>query len=223
MLSRLRTIGLLLISLVFVGLGILLLTAGERPGLALACIALFGACAIVFALDLLPKRPLVPEPDGAIVVRGSRARFVVLGLSGAAMAAACPMIATMAAAENDWRVAVIAWAGAIFFGFGALYLLWRATRSPDLWRLDAEGVQSLAGVKWRLPWRAIVSLRPFEIRGQRFLALDVHPDFAPPPSLARGLSRALGVPQFAIGAQGAAAAYVDIEAHVVRLWRAAQG
>lgn len=223
-LEKYRIPGLLLVCLVMIGVCIWAYPGGDAEGRAVlpAMAILFAACAVVFGSLLLPKQPLNPEPDGSIIIPGQRLRYLILGLCLGTVALLAPFASAPARAigwVNDFEI----WFSTVLLAAGAVYLLWASFAANVIWRMDLLGVESLYGVRWRLPWSAIASVEYIFVGGQPYLALRLAPCVEEPKIGLNRLARWLGVPPFALGAQGSSADFEDIANHAIRLWRQARG
>lgn len=217
--------GMLIVSLGFVAIGGFMLTdpdTGDRVAGA-ACIAFFGACAIVFVGELLPKRAPEADAAGVTYIRPSRVQSALLVVAAALAAAACPTIAALAAADGAMVKSWIVWAGTLFFGAGVPLGLMRLIRARPLFRLDANGVTNLAGKGWTIPWRAIRTIEVFGKNGQNFLAFDVDPALSIKGGAMQTVNRAFGFPAFAIGAQGTGMRFEQLRDLVLGYWRRHSG
>lgn len=194
----------------------------EQPVLIAASIVAVAA-AVMFGMQFIPKRPLRPEPDGSIVIRGERARWALAAICAGVAASLLP-IATDPAVTADWMDRWHIWLLVALLGAISAYLAWLTLRAPNLWRLDLAGVESLTGVRWRAPWSAVAALETVSTeRGRIYLALRFEPGREPAMPILQGVARLLRTPPFAIGADGSAHDFDDIAAHATRLWRQARG
>jgi hypothetical protein len=220
--KRTTAILLSLIGLAFVAVSVFVLIEGEASSrsLAIGCIAFFGACALIGLANLLPKKKLKTDPDGAFTMYADAGQSLTLIIGGAGMAIGCFMFAPLAHADGNWLVAVVAWFGAAFFGLSVPVGLWRLLRPKQLARLDHEGVTTFGPTAWSVKWRDVHDVRPFEVHGQRFLALDSN---APPGSKTFAqVSGALGLPYFALSVTGSNVRFEDLEAQARALWAQAR-
>lgn len=220
--KRTTAVLLSLIGLAFVALGVFVLIEGEARSrsLAIGCIAFFGACALIGLANLLPKRKLKADPDGAFTIYADAGQSLTLIIGGAGMAIGCFMFAPLARADGNWLVVAAAWLGVAFFGLGIPVGLWRLLRPTQLARLDHQGVTTFGPTAWSVKWRDVRNIRPFEIHGQRFLALDSD---APPGSKTFAqASGALGLPSFALSVTGSNVRFEDLEAQAHALWAQAR-
>lgn len=223
-LEKLRIPGLLALCLVMIGFCAWMYPQSDAEDRATgsAAMVLFAAMAVVLGSLLLPKQKLKPEHDGSVVIRGQRLRYLILGLCGAIVAILTPFV-TAPARAIDWVNDFEVWFLTFVFAAIALYLLWASFAADVIWRMDRLGVESVYGVHWRLPWSAIASVDYINVAGQPYLALRLDPSFEEPKIGVNRLARWLGVPPFALGAQGSSADFDDIADHAMRLWRQARG
>ena len=223
--NRIRAALLLVVSLIFVAIGAAMLWKGDasdRP-VAAACLALFGACALVFVGQLFPRRAPAPDANGATLIQIDRRQMAVLVIAAALIAAACPAIGALAVADGQVVNAWIVWSGTAFFGACALIGLWRLIRARPVLRLDAGGIANLAGKGWTIPWRAIRSIEAFGVKGQNFLAFDVDPAAGIAGGAMQSVNRAFGFPPFSIGVQGTGLLFDDLARIVVDHWERHRG
>lgn len=223
--GRIRASLLLIVSLVFVGAGAWMLasgTAGDRA-MAGALVAFFGACAIVFVGELMPKHAATPDADGVTLIRPDRTQMVMLVAASGLAAAACPTIGALAAADGQQVKSWIIWAGACFFGLGVPIGLWRMVRSRPLYRLDSEGIANLTGKGWTIPWRAIRDIGTFGQNGQNFLTLEVAEEAGIRGGTMQAVNRAFGFPAFTVGAQGTGMRFDQLADLVQGYWERGRG
>lgn len=194
----------------------------QRPALIAASIT--AACAgAMFALQFAPKRRLVPEADGSVIIRGERARWAVGAVCAGAAALTLPTAAAPAITA-DMMDRIHLWVLIAILAPLSLYLFWLTWRAPDLWRLDLVGVESLTGVRWSAPWSAVAGFETVTTaQGYRYLALVFEAGRMPPAPILRGVARFTQRAPFAITADGSAHDFRDISAHATRLWRDARG
>lgn len=218
--GQLRTIGFLAISLAFVATGLFMLLSGEGPARAagLGCAAFFAGCAIVFAIQLMPKKAPRPDHGGATIIHPNRTWLAGLSIAAALLAAACPQIAVLASSDGGAFTMWIALAGTAFFGLCALSGIVRLLRPAALYRLDQVGIASLQGQEWFIPWRAIRGIDPFAVRDEYFLALDVDPAVGAPGGFASKISQFTGLPGVTIGPQGSSVRFDEFAELVQRYW-----
>ena len=223
--GRIRASLLLLVSLVFVGTGGWMLVvgaAGDRP-LAAACLAFFGACAIVFVGELLPKHAPTPDAAGVTIITPDRTQMAMLVLACGLAAGACPGIAALAAADGQIVKSWITWSGTALFGAGVPISLWRMIRAKPLYRLDAHGIENLSGKGWTIPWTAIRNIETFGQSGQNWLALEVDPAIGIQGGAMQTVNRAFGFPAFTIGAQGTGMRFAQLADLVLGYWTRGRG
>jgi hypothetical protein len=222
-LEKFRIPGLLLLCLFMIGVCVWAYPGGDAEDRAIlpAMAVLFAACAVVFGSLLLPKQELRPEPDGSIIIPGPRVRYLILGVCLATVAIIAPFV-TAPARAIGWVNDIELWFVAFVLAAGAAYLLWASFAASVIWRLDRIGVECLYGVHWRLPWSAVASLDYIFVAHQPYLALRLEPGAEEPRIGVNRLARWLGVPPFALGAQGSSADFDDITDHAIRLWRQAR-
>lgn len=208
---------LTLISLAFVAAGFLILIQGEAGdrAMAIACIAFFGACALIGAFSLAPKRALKVEADGAVVLMPDSAQSLGFILGGAGLSLGCFLLAPLALADGNLLVAAIAWFGAAFFALAVPIGAWRLLQSRPLARLNEAGVQTFGLNAWSLSWQQVRDIGVYEIHNQRFVAFDVD---AEAPTFSDRVSDAFNLPRYALGVAGTAARFEDLEAQVRALW-----
>lgn len=211
--ARFRTIFLLAMSLGFVALAsVVLVTGGARSHItAVAGLIFFAACALTFALKLIP--PAAPQTDaqGVTLIRTSRARLA--GFTGACcmMAIACPLIAST---EDTW----IGLAGGGFFGIGAALGLFRLVQPSALYRLDPVGLSNLRGQGWFVPWRLVHGLDAYGAADSYWLALAI--DTASPlePKLRAQINRRAGYPAVTLSVSGTGIRFDEFTTLVQRYW-----
>lgn len=221
--GQLRTIGLLALALTLVAIGAFIALQGGGPerGLGLACMAVFGAGAVMAGVELLP--PDLPHPDaqGVTLIAPSRARAIAFMAGGLLAAAAIPQaIHLMLASESPLLVeTIVAIVGIAVSGGAALVGLWRLLQPRALYRFDHVGVASLRGArKWFVPWRAVRGIDPIAVHGHYFLALDVDPSIPRPAGSPANPGRGAGLPVFAIGPDGSRVPFEHFAEIVRRHW-----
>lgn len=84
--------------------------------MAISTIAFFGAGAVIGLLHLFP------------IFQTGRTRDFIFAFCSATIALGCGLIAPMINAGGDVGGSYIAWAGAAFFGLGAVAIAWQAVR-----------------------------------------------------------------------------------------------
>lgn len=207
--SRFRAFLLTLVSLLFVAGGVFIVTRDPaNAGLAWGVIAFFGACALVGALQLLPKQRAIPSDADELTLQPSRLHIIGMAIGSLAMGAGCFMIAPLASRDGDTFVTIVAYVGAAFFGLGAFLVAWRAIRVQPLARLDSAGVHTFGPGAWTLPWRDISAIGIYQVASQRFIVFESHS--RPPPLLSP-----MG---FTITTQGAGFVFEDVLAFADALW-----
>ena len=149
---------LTLIGLAFVAMGIFLLVRGDPQDVTLAwgIIAFFGACAAVGLVQLLPKQRAQLYREGALVLRPLREVGTLL--AGLAMGLGCLSLAPYATAQGDTFMSYVAYFGAIFFGGGSTFALWRVFNGPPLARIDAHGVETFGAAARKLAWSEVLAI-----------------------------------------------------------------
>lgn len=113
-----KALTLTVLSAFFVVGGVWLLIDGE-PGdrtLAIGMIAMFGAGFVMGILELFP------------ILQTGKLRDYVMAACSASFAVACFFIAPLARADGNMGVVYASWAGAVFFGLGAIVIAWKAGR-----------------------------------------------------------------------------------------------
>ena len=196
--------------------------ASDRP-LAAACLAFFGACAIVFIGELLPKHAPAPDAAGVTIITPNRTQLAMLVLASGLAAGACPTIAALAAADGQAVKSWITWSGVVLFGLGVPIGLWRMIRAKPIYRLDGHGIENLSGKGWTIPWRAIRTIETFGQKGQNWLALDVDPAAGIAGGAMQGVNRAFGFPAFTVGAQGTGMRFDQLADIVRGYWARGRG
>lgn len=153
-----KAVLLTLIGLGFVAMGVFLLLRGDPQDRTLAwgIIAFFGACATVGVVQLLPARRATLGEGGALVLRPLRA--VGLLLAGLAMGVGCLCLAPYANTQGDLYMSYVAYFGALFFGGGSAFALWRVFGGPPLARIDTHGVETFGSGAWKLAWRDVLAI-----------------------------------------------------------------
>lgn len=215
--ARFRTIFLLAISLGLMAMTGVVLAAGSarsRVG-ALAGLIFFSACALTFALQLLPPASLQTDAQGVTLLRTSRARLAGFTAASVMMAIACPLIAS---SDDAW----IGLAGGGFFGVGAVLGLYRLAQPNALYRLDPVGISSLRGQGWFLPWRLVRGLDAYGAADSYWLALAVDPAAPLEPKLRAQLNRRAGYPAITLSISGAGIRFDEFTALVQRYWERGQ-
>jgi hypothetical protein len=214
---------LLAISAVFVVIGVLMLTRGapEDRIAGLGCATFFGAGVLVGAIQLLPRRKLVPDAEGVLTLMPDKVQTIGLILGAAAMSAGCFFIAQLAAAEESIVVSVVGWIGVALFGLGAPAGVWRLLRLRPLARLDREGVRAFGPMGWSLAWRDITGIDVCTIASQRFIAFDGHSPAA--ATLSDRANDALDLPRYMLGVTGTAARFEDLHALALSFWSTHRG
>lgn len=221
-----KTALLLLVSLAFVAIGVWMALTGataDDRATGLACGAFFAACALVFTGQLFARAAPGPDADGVLLIRPDRAQLAILATAGLLMAAACPAIGVLAAADGQGLKAWIIWAGTAFFGAAGLFGLWRLIRLRPMVRLDPTGVTSLMGKGWSIPWGSIRGLSRFAYRGQTWLAIEPDPAAGIAPNLMGRVNTSLGFPPFILAPQGTGLRYETLEAIVADYWERYRG
>jgi len=105
-------------SALFLVFGVWLLIDGgpEDRAAAIGTIAMFGAGLVIGIVHLFP------------ILQAGKLRDYVMAACSASLGVACFLVAPLAQADGDVRVAYASWAGAAFFGLGAIVIAWRAGR-----------------------------------------------------------------------------------------------
>jgi hypothetical protein len=214
---------LLAIGLGFVAVSGLMLGFGapDDRAIGLACLVFFGACALVGAFQLLPKRTLAPDAQGVVTLMPDPMQQIGLIIGAGAMSAGCYFIAPLAAADGNGFVSVMSWIGVAFFGLGAPVGLWRLLRAKPQARLDSEGVQAFGPMGWSLAWRDVTEIGVCDISSQRFVAFEAPAHGA--ASLSDRANDALGLPRHLLGVTGTAARFEDLHALALSYWTRYRG
>ena len=98
------------------GIWILIENRPEDRAIAIGMIAMFGAGLVVGLMHLFP------------ILQTGKLRDYVMAACCASLGLACYLVAPLARADGDMTAAYASWAGAVFFGLGAIAIAWRAGR-----------------------------------------------------------------------------------------------
>lgn len=197
-------------SLAFVAIAIFLLpqTAPDERAMAYGTIAFFGACSIVGAMALIPRRRAVLDQDGGLTLLPNRAQMIGLALAAFGMAVGCFLIAPEAARAGRPIVVIAGYVGAVFFGGCGLIALWRIFTSKPLGRMDSTGARWFGVGGWELTWREVAGLSIIDIHGAKLLRFDTDA----PPNLP------LHIGERAFSVTGTEFALEDVAAIAEQLW-----
>ena len=215
--ARFRTIFLLALSLGLVTLAIGVLVSGGFGGgtgsrmSALAALIFFSACALTFALQLMPSTPPPTDAQGVTLICANRARLAGFTVASAMIAIACPLIASSA---DTW----IGLAGGGFFGLGAAIGLFRLVQPSAMYRLDPVGLSSLRGPRWFVPWRVVHGLDAYGAADNYWLALAVDPAGPLDPGLRAQINKRAGYPAITVNISGSGIRFDEFTALVQRYW-----
>lgn len=206
-----KEIALALGSLGFVAIGIFLLIEGDPSDrlMALGVTLFFGACALVGGLQLLPHQRAELDAQGGLTIQPDRIQLAGMAIAAIGMAAGCYIFAPIAAYENRQIISLVGYAGAIFFGLGGLFILWRVFTDKPLARIDQDGVRSFGVGAWSLAWREIGGIQSGAIAGQPFLAFDTDTARIPPTA----------TPGYTLGVHGSRLSFEDLQSLVFDLWQ----
>lgn len=214
---RFRTVFLLALSIGFVVIAVIVLAtgAGRSRVTALAGLIFFAACALTFALQLMPSAAPQIDAQGVTLIRTSRARLAGFTAACLMMAVACPLIAS---AADAW----IGLAGGGFFGLGAALGVFRLAQPSALYRLDPVGLSSLRGQGWFVPWRLVRGLDAYGAADSYWLALAI--DAAGPlePKLRAQINRRAGYPALTLSVSGTGIRFDEFTTLVQRYWERGQ-
>lgn len=207
-----RNILLLVLSLAFVVVGVFLLVVGDpedRLG-AIGCITFFGACLIVFAMEMLPARKLTRDAEGVIEILADRAKVAGLLLGSVLMGVGSGLIGWIGWGEGNWVIAGVGAVGFGFFGIACVLGAIRSARRRVLFRLAPEGISvPAASPPWTLAWNDITAIEPYSVHGQMFAGLSVTPQAEARLSHVGRMNAATGFPRFSVGVQGARVDFAD--------------
>lgn len=209
--KRGKDIGLTLGSLAFVAIGVFLLIEGDPSDrlMALGVTLFFGACAIIGLMQLVPRERIVLDADGGFSIKPDRIQMLGMAVGALGMAAGCYIFAPIAAYENRQLVSLVGYAGALFFGLGGLFLIWRALTDKPIARIDRSGVRTFGVGAWSFAWREISGINIVAVQGQRFLSFEPTTiDILPNSSLG-----------YTIGVHGSRLSFEDLQGAVFDLWQ----
>ncbi|HVK82094.1 MAG TPA: STM3941 family protein [Verrucomicrobiae bacterium] len=209
--NRGKDIGLTIGSLVFVAGGIFLLITGDPSDrlMAIGVTAFFGACALIGLMQLIPSERVVLDADGGFTIKPDRIQMLGMAVGALGMAAGCYIFAPIAAYENRQIVSLAGYAGALFFGLGGLFLIWRAFTDKPLARIDGDGVRTFGIGAWSFAWREISGINIVAAQGQRFLSFEPNTvDILPNSGLG-----------YTIGVHGSRLRLEDLQGAVFDLWQ----
>lgn len=206
-----KNILLTLGSLAFVAIGIFLLIEGDPSDrlMALGVTLFFGACALVGLLQLLPAQRAAFDAAGGLTIQPDRIQLAGMAIAAIGMAAGCYIFAPIAAYENKQIISLVGYAGAIFFGLGGLFILWRVFTDKPLARIDQDGVRTFGVGAWSLAWRDIGGVQSGAIAGQPFLAFDTNAARVLPTVGSR----------YTLGVHGSRLSFEDLQGAVFELWQ----
>ncbi len=209
--NRGKDILLTLGSLAFVAIGIFLLIKGDPEDrlMALGVTLFFGACALVGGLQLLPHQRAALDAQGGLTIQPDRIQLAGMAITAIGMAVGCGIFAPIAASENRQVISLVGYAGAVFFGLGGVFILWRVFTDKPLARIDQDGVRTFGVGAWSLAWRDISGVSSGAIAGQLFLAFDT--------DTARILPTA--GPGYTLGVHGSRLRFEDLQSIVLDLWQ----
>ncbi|MBK8199829.1 MAG: hypothetical protein IPK75_15875 [Acidobacteria bacterium] len=172
---------------------------GEDTLLAGAVILFFGAVGLVGLIGLLPASLPKAQPDGRFIVNTSRLRAGVFAFGGLAFLVAGIVMplhmmstggvsakALIGALGVPFGLAVLVFAGRQMFTAGPLYIL------------DADGIESCAGLRWRLAWRDISDIGLGSVGANRWLMFETFPHVPDPPGKVSALNRRFNMPPYAL-------------------------
>jgi hypothetical protein len=205
-----KDIGLTIGSLAFVAIGIFLLIEGDPEDrlMAIGVTLFFSACAIVGLMQLIPHERIVLDADDGFTIKPDRIQMIGMTIGALGMAAGCYIFAPIAAYENRQIVSLAGYAGALFFGVGGLFLIWRASTGKPIARIDRDGVRTFGIGAWSLSWREISSVEAAAMNGQ--------------PILVFGSSNASAIPinpmAFSLAINGTRLVFDEVSALVLDLW-----
>ena len=154
---------------------------------------------LVGLMSLLPASLPKAQPDGSYLVSASRYRAGVFAFGGLAFLVAGVVIPLQMMAEGGVSpTALIAALGAPF-GLAILIFAGRQMLSGGaLCRLDASGIETFTGLKWRLAWRDISGIAIGSVGSNRWLMFETLPHVPDPPGAASALNRRFNMPPYAL-------------------------
>lgn len=198
-------------SLAFTAIGIFLLVTGDASDrlMAIGVTAFFGACALVGLMQLVPYRRADLDPDGGLTVKPDRIQTSGMAVAAIGMAVGCTIIAPFAAETNRPVISFAGYAGALFFGAGGVFMLWRVLTDKPLARIDRDGVRTFGVGAWSLLWREITGIEIIAINAQPMLLF----------STATGRAHPANPMALSLGVNGTRLRFDEVSALVFDLWK----
>lgn len=165
---------LVLVGAIFVGASVFLMLRGATAGrtFGLAGVAFFGACAIVGAISLFPRKRIMLDSAGGLTLKPDPVRTAALVLGALGMSAGSLLLAPAVAEVGRLIVSYVCYFGGAFFGLGALAGIWRLLTRTALARIDQNGVRTFGPGKWALAWNEIDEVGIFRVQSTRLIAFN---------------------------------------------------
>lgn len=198
----LKNLAVTVIGFGFVVMGAFILLkdqTGEDTLLAATIMLFFGAVGLVGLMGLLPASLPKTQPDGSYLVAASRFRAGVFAFGGLAFLVAGLVIPLQMTADGGVSLKVLIAALGAPFGLAVLIFAGRQMLSGGaICRLDASGIETFTGLKWRLAWRDISGIAIGSVGSNRWLMFETFPHVPDPPGAASALNRRFNMPPYAL-------------------------
>lgn len=224
--NRLRSLAVTLIGFVFTAMGLYLLFKAETQDdlvMAGATTLLFAAVALVGLMELMPSSLPRLQPDGRIIVARSRLRAGIFALGGLAFLVA-GIVMPVRMMESGVSIKLLL--GALGAPFGLVVLIFAGRQmivSGPLYILDDAGIESLAGIKWRLAWTDITEISMGRVGPNVWLMFDTRPEMSDPPGFAARFNRRFRMPPYAIAPGTSGVDFNSFADTIVEFWEAHRG
>lgn len=146
------------------------------------------------------------------VIVHSRGKLLALLAGAIGFTALCIFLATKMGNSNDPRVVVI-YAGIVFFGAGAVTLLYRLMQSGPVVTISPEGITDIRVAARMIPWSAVRAISTWSYKGQNVMVLAVDPAIEPELELtrmarwSRKANKSFGIDGLCVAASGLATPY----------------
>lgn len=113
----------------------------------------------------------------AVSFRYARGKTALYLLGGLAFAVACAWALYMEAAPRGSFDEAVLWFGVPFFGLLVLMAVKNLGDRRDVVTISQAGVRDIRIAPELIPWRAIRDITVRQLKGQRFIMLDIDPSF----------------------------------------------
>lgn len=178
---------------------------------------------------IMPQVGNRSEPAGAqAAFRVSRPRTLAIATAGVILSGLCAMIVfgwglDVATAHFVWLVALL---GLLLFAPATFLSIRQLFWNDVVVEISRKGVRDVRISRQPIPWSAIKGYDLVEVRGQKFVMLDIDPELVvglEPSRVARigaALNRAFGYTGYHIGTQGLAGSFADLHDAIAAGWAA---